>query len=125
MNAYMIKHHIRSLPYNIKYGFRNLLRWFPIIWQDRGWDFIYIYIMLRHKLYYTERSIRNGCLEGNKEEAKIIQSCVEILDRLIEDDYYKNLDSVEDEFTVSEYLKNQDKRILFDTLREKIEYWWD
>jgi len=42
--TYSFTHHpaYTYLRYDIPYGVRNLVRWFPIIWQDRDWDGAYL-----------------------------------------------------------------------------------
>ena len=34
----------------IKLGIKNLIEWFPIIWEDRHWDDKYIFDILQHKI---------------------------------------------------------------------------
>jgi hypothetical protein len=75
---------------NLKYGIKNLIRWFPIIWKDRNWDFYYIYLILRHKLHLTEQHIRRHSFHTRAEkDADQIKKCVLILDRIIKDDYFE------------------------------------
>lgn len=77
--------------YDLPQGFINLKIWFPIIWKDRNWDYSFIYILLRHKLHLTEHLIRNhGHHLYKDKDADNIKLCVNLLDRLIEDDYHKH-----------------------------------
>ena len=72
--------------YDIKYGIRNLIRWFPIIWYDRNWDHYFIYRMLRYKLYLMEKHIRTfGHHVDHIRDANKIRTCMLLLDRLIDD----------------------------------------
>jgi len=83
---------------NIKIGFKNLIKWFAVIWKDRQWDHYYIYVILRHKLHLTEQFIRHyGCHIRHIEDANNIKKCVLLLDRLIKDDYYENVYKHHDE----------------------------
>jgi len=76
--------------YDFKNGIKNLIMWFPIVWRDRNWDHTYIYRILRHKLYLTEMLIRNhGIHVRNIKDANKIKLCVNLLDRLINDDYHE------------------------------------
>ena len=38
-------------------GVKNLWRWFPVIWQDRDWDQVYIYTLLAKKLEFQAKYI--------------------------------------------------------------------
>lgn len=82
---------IKSVYYKIKYGIENLILWFPVVWKDRNWDHYFIYVMVRHKLHLTEQLIRNhGHHIRNIKDADDIKLCINLLDRLIEDDYYES-----------------------------------
>ncbi len=87
-----IRRFIKDIPYNIKYGIKNLIQWFPVIWKDRQWDNFFIYIILRRKLHLTEQLTRKyGHHTKHIQDADKIKKCVIILDRLIEDDYNENV----------------------------------
>lgn len=45
---------------DFKQGIKNLIIWFPIIWKDRNWDYIYIYIILIKKLELTRDTIKRN-----------------------------------------------------------------
>lgn len=40
---------------SFKTGICNLIKWFPVIWQDRDWDYYYIYAILHKKLDNMEK----------------------------------------------------------------------
>jgi len=85
----LFKNKFQDLPRNFKHGIKNLKKWFPIIWKDRNWDHHYIYIILRHKLHLTEQLIRNKGRNINAEKnADKIKLCINLLDRLIKDEYH-------------------------------------
>jgi len=162
-----VKDYIR---YDIPYGIENLIKWFPIVWKDRDYDFYFIYVTLRHKLHLTEQHIRNHDIHTRaKEDADKIKLCVNLLDRLIADDYHeiafkrhdekwgagelnfkklpendelyegiishKHVHTEEDKekerkdfktaYEHEQYLKNQDKEMLFKLMNKYIEGWWD
>jgi hypothetical protein len=86
---------IRDIWHDFKNGIKSLIIWFPAIWKDRQWDHMYIYQILRKKLHLTEQLIRNhGIHVNNLRDADKIKVCVNLLDRLIIDDYtaYKRHD---------------------------------
>jgi len=82
---------VKEWPRQIRQGIKRLIEWFPIIWNDRHWDYFYIFIVLRHKLHLTEQLIRHhGHHVKHIEDADKIKRCVMILDRLIKDEYHEN-----------------------------------
>jgi len=162
-----VKDYIR---YDIPRGIENLINWFPVIWKNRDWDHYFIYVILRHKLHLTEQHIRNHDMHTRaKEDADRIKVCVNLLDRLIADDYhemaYKKIDEKWGELELTstpcedrdgyhevhinrpkvktpedkkqerkefksayeheQYLRNQDKNMLFKMMSKYIEGWWD
>ena len=51
----MILSKIKNIPRDIKSGVRNLVRWFPVIWNDEDWDQYYLYVILKQKLKASEK----------------------------------------------------------------------
>ena len=81
---------IKNIPRSIKYGIQNLIKWFPIIWKDRDWDHWYLYKTLQFKLIQMEKLQReHGVAVSSEKIAGQIQTCVNLLDRLIEDEYHE------------------------------------
>ena len=79
---------ILDFPRKVKYGIINLIRWFPVIWKDRNWDHYFIYEVLHFKLSQTEKYLRKYGHHLNAErDAYNIQVCVNLLKRLMDDDY--------------------------------------
>ena len=76
--------------YDVPAGVKNLIRWFPIIWQDRNWDQHFIYVILHKKLTLMEKGLRNGCHLYADKTADQVKICVLLLDRLIKDKYHEN-----------------------------------
>jgi hypothetical protein len=82
---------IRNIWRNFIRGIKNLVIWFPTVWKDRQWDHQFIYMMMRHKLHLTEQCIRNyGYHVNNIQDADQIKECIDILDRLINDEYHED-----------------------------------
>jgi hypothetical protein len=65
-------------------------RWFPIIWTDRDWDYSNILNVLKHKIRFTRECIDKHGLHMDKDNtAKNMKIAEFLLQRLIDDDYYK------------------------------------
>uniref|UniRef100_A0A6M3Y3E6 Uncharacterized protein n=1 Tax=viral metagenome TaxID=1070528 RepID=A0A6M3Y3E6_9ZZZZ len=83
---------------NIWKGIRNIFKWLPIIWHDRDWDHYFLYEVLRFKLSEMEKHLRlYGHHEDAEKDADVIRICIGALERLIEDDYCKELLTVHHE----------------------------
>lgn len=120
----------------IKIGVSNLVKWFPVIWNDRQWDYEYVYIILKKKLGLMENYFKYG--QTTSEDAvkcsNEIKQAVALIERLMEDDYmipqeeYKKLNSYKEKgeaFTHSIALRNKDKDELYNLLKNNLENWWD
>jgi hypothetical protein len=68
---------------------KNLIDWFPVVWKDRQWDHYFIYVILRKKLQLMEKffNSKNAVSMESEATAKDMKHCIEILDRLINQDY--------------------------------------
>ena len=74
---------------DIRIGIKNLVNWFPIIWNDRQWDHSFFYEIMRFKLNKMEKYLRhNGHHIGSEKSANKIKVCVMLLNRLMEDNYH-------------------------------------
>lgn len=80
---------IHNTALGIKYTTIKFAKWLPVIWNDEDWDHYYIYAILHRKLKNMEdffTSDRAMALKG-EEEAKKIKVCINLLDRLMKDEY--------------------------------------
>jgi len=66
--------------YDIKYGVRNLIKWFPIIWKDRNWNHENIYSILIKKLELQRDSIKKNDRFVNVEE--VVKDMTYVIDLL-------------------------------------------
>lgn len=78
----------RYMLTNIKYGVKNLIRWFPIIWKDRDWDQAYIWDVLESKLrnqsHYTKHY---GYYVDNNHDARNMLICANLIKKIREEEY--------------------------------------
>jgi hypothetical protein len=84
-----IKWDLKHFPRDVKKGFINLYKWFPIVWKDRDWDDHFIFEALKFKLkntanYFEEKQR----FVGWEDEVKYIRICEKLITR-IQDDYYQ------------------------------------
>lgn len=76
------------LWHDFKHGINNLIKWFPIIWKDRNYDYAYIYDILKTKLefqskYIGERNIHTRA----KLDAKHMKYCAALIEK-VKSEYY-------------------------------------
>ena len=81
----------RVAYYSVKRGIKNLIKWFPFIWNDRDWDYCYWIEMNYQKLKSMEYNIRHNSYHvGSDKTADNIRKAMLALKRLREDDYLHN-----------------------------------
>jgi hypothetical protein len=104
--------HFRSL----KTGILNLIKWFPIIYNDRDWDYYFIYAILHKKLDNMEKFFNSDKAWTSKSEgvAEQIKEVKILCENLMNDNY------------LSEALKPFDEKYgevsLFKIIDHKLEY---
>lgn len=79
---------ITSTCINIKEGVKNLIKWSPVIWNDRDFDYIFIFRILKFKLEQMEKRFREcDYTMDSQKNAREIKQCIKILNRIINQDY--------------------------------------
>lgn len=87
MNTIFYK--IEDLYYDIKVGIKYLIKYFPIVWKTRDWDYHYLFVMMKFQLELLLKRIKKGneVDETRISKEKDIQKCIDLLGNLIKDDY--------------------------------------
>ena len=73
----------------IFYGVKNIIRWLPVIWNDRQWDEHYLFRIMKKKLqlmgdfYVSDAPVA----EGAENIANDIQRAIELLTYIMEEEY--------------------------------------
>jgi len=68
---------------------KQIFHWIPIIWKDKDWDHYFLYEILRFKLSNMEKYlIKHGHSTNAEKDADRIKICVNLLKRLMDDNYY-------------------------------------
>jgi len=71
-------------------GFKNLWRWFPIVWKDRDLDNHYIFEPIKFKLKNTAKYFETKQrFVGWEKEVKYLRICEKLIQK-IQDDYYQS-----------------------------------
>jgi hypothetical protein len=73
---------------NLKYYFKNIIKWSPILWQDRDWDHNYIISALRFKIEKTAKYIsENRRYVGYERDVERMNLVIRLIDKM-QDEYY-------------------------------------
>ena len=73
---------------SVKRGIFNLVKWFPVVWKDRWWDYEFLLIVLRFKLRDMEKNFREKGIHVHAEkDTNKMQRCLYALNRLLDFDY--------------------------------------
>lgn len=92
---------IRIFFRDIICGIKNLFYYFPVIWNDRYWDYEYLLVLLEHKL----QQMREGLIKNGIIEEKQLQKTVQQIDVIIQ-----NLRDYPNAFEIYEDLHQEDLR---------------
>jgi len=127
-----------DLEQKIRYfgnSIKNLIKWFPIIWNDRDWDHGYVEDMLLFKLNNMYKRFSNPDLtcvnwevEHVKPALKALGLCVKILERRRNNwytEYWSNRGQTHEELYLLDQLEQRDWRIFCQLLDKYFAYWWD
>lgn len=68
---------------------KRFIRWFPIIWNDREFDYNYLLEVMKFKLEEMENFFRskNAMSMYSEQRADEMRRCITTLDRMIKNDY--------------------------------------
>jgi len=119
---YRIKNKIKQV--------RNVLRWIPIIWRDRDWDYYFIYEILKQKLKHVEQhTAKHGHYFNSEGDAESLRIAIEMIEK-VQHEYHidKYLSGGEwDHNGMVQSMEDHDKarQELFQYLSDNIEKWWD
>jgi len=92
---------------------RSVIKWFPVIWNDRDWDDWYIYKILQTKLKFQSKYIGDRDIHTRaKRDAEVMNICIRLIDKLMEDFYdMEYLDYHESTFSFVDSDKPDYKRL--------------
>lgn len=107
-------------------GVHNIIKWIPVLYKDRDWDFYFVYNILQKKLEFTEKAIANSSLENGEMYANKIRTAIRLIE-IVRDEKYVDEVLMEDDWTkIKKAIAKQDKakKLLFNYLQHYIEQWW-
>lgn len=101
--------------------------WLPVLWRDNDWDWVFVLILLRHKLermvQYWDRKRRHVGWEKDVRHMKI---AILLIDRLVENDYYTGYGEVDSfSWINADKSRRSDLKTLCLLLERHLMDWWD
>lgn len=127
---------IRSFYYNLKKGITNLIKWFPLVWEDRDWGQCYIYETLLFKIQNTRKEIEKKShwhASFPQKVAPMIR-CEELIKNLMLENYMERCGWIPkgqhkheriEIIRKARELENAERKELFDLMFNHINEWWD
>lgn len=77
---------ISYIQYDIPRGIKNLIRWFPLIWSDRDFDYHFLLSLLKQKITFLKDNFK-GEKYRNENLIKDLMVAENLIKRIIEDKY--------------------------------------
>jgi len=72
----------------LRHSIINIIRWFPLIWNDNDWDSYYLFKIMGYKIKNMEQYFRvHGHLVCSEKQAKEMKIAYLLLKRLTDDIY--------------------------------------
>jgi hypothetical protein len=115
-------------------GFKNLIKYASIIWKDRDWDSEFLYKLIQFKLDSMARYHKNhGHTESSEDNAKQMFECANLFSNILDDKYENNEDiqqlrrehKLKEAWQFEKNLRDRDKNIAFNTIRDYGDEWCD
>jgi len=103
-------------------GFRNLCKWFRLVWKDRDWDDHFIFEALKFKIENTAKYIRkNDRYIGCERDVQIMMTCVGLIEK-IQDQFYdlEHTDYMEQEFSFEKIEDSDLSKLNIETISQNL-----
>ena len=73
---------------DIGQGVKNLIKWFPVIWNDRQWDHFFVFYILKKKLELMSKAFRTNAYSADADkDADRMDYCINVIDRILKSEY--------------------------------------
>jgi hypothetical protein len=106
----------------IAQGFRNLWKWFPLIWKDRDWDDHFIFEALKFKIENTAKYIeKNDRYIGCERDVQTMMTCVRLIEK-IQNQFYdlEHTDYMDQKFSFEKIEDSDLSKLNIETTSENL-----
>ena len=107
---------------DIAQGFRNLWKWFPLIWKDRDWDDHFIFEALKFKIENTAKYIeKNNRYIGCERDVQTMMTCVRLIEK-IQNQFYdlEHTDYMDQKFSFEKIEDSDLSKLNIETTSENL-----
>ena len=109
--------------YVFRQGIKNIIKWIPVIFFDRWYDWSYLTVIMEFKLRDMAKNFEKyGHYIGSSKDAKRMLICAILLKRINSDEYYKTSNY---NAKIAEYRRDYDLYYLFKIMNKHLVSWWD
>lgn len=120
----MWKYKIKYYPHRFVRGIKNLVRWFPVIWNDRDYDAHYLMVLMKFKIQNMSKAQESvNSHVSTKRNVEIMNTVVRLIDKVVDEtyrhEYYDYVDSTFN-FVKVERTDNDPKREDYYSMEEEI-----
>lgn len=115
-------HDIKDIPYNVRHGIVNLWKWRHIVWNDRDWDYAFIYDMLEFKIRKQMRYMKpRNRFESTKYDVERMELVLDLIKK-VREEYYETeyFDYVENKYWFEKVEEKHDGQDLFEWKSETV-----
>jgi hypothetical protein len=118
---------IRNLWLDLYYGVINLVLWFPVIFRDRDWDYVFLLRIMEFKFRrMRELHMKYGHCTNSPRKAHELLIVAELCRRIGEDEYsHYNPFTSEFDYRQPDKMANADLELLTKIMRTHLRTWWD
>jgi len=82
----------------VKFGIRNLIQWFPVVWVDRHYTSWGLFNVIRHKLVLMQLELRrNPYYVGAERDLHLMHVCEQLIERYFAGEYSDSCDKRHEE----------------------------
>lgn len=112
------------------YGIKNLIAWFPIIWNDRPWDGDFLLKVMEFQLSMMIEDSKSWSHVGSEHATRQMMICRGAIRRILKDDFFEIRNAKLFSGPTSPIFKVHDRRMVgwMVILRKNLKYlreWWN
>lgn len=125
----------------ISIGIKNLIDWFPVIWEDRQWDNAYLEKILIRKMELMKEFYENpkNCVQVDESRLEIVETlanAIELYNHMDDhidlwwEEVHPNFETMSDEdrkaaLNKSLKIEQESHERFWDYIKTNVRLWWD